>query len=503
MTALRRLALGSSASLASIIVNLLAQILLVPIFLSHWATSDYGLWLALQGANFLLCTVDLCHQDYVGFECLKLPINRHEDRSELLSAALPFVALTGLVQIGAISAAVYSGFAATVFSSDDPSTAPAVSIVLLGYALFWVGFHTYTGVLARVLSSVGEYPRTAWWNMANGLAGALGAAMAVVLGFSIIGAFYFQIGAQALVDAAVYIDFARCLRVHNIKIISADLRLGAKNFIHSIVLIAMGASDVLSQSGFRIILLPFIGAASLAVFSTLRTISNILQQGINSLINPGLPELMRFVAVRDLARTEAMMCFLWLLIVFLFSPLAVILQIVAPFAYSAWTLGKMNFDGISFALLSSAIMVSGLSQPARAIIRGNNLLPIQVTISVLAGVGLIGFTWILAPRLGIHGAALALLGVESIRAFLSLRMAQRWIKQNDLSWPGRYFMIASVLVLATVLTVIVLAQVPERTSRVLLMFVVTYALTLLLFWRELPSELQIRVYRLIPTFLRG
>jgi O-antigen/teichoic acid export membrane protein len=491
MSVAGRLYSGSVATIVNIGCTLVLQIVLVPVYLVYWPLQRYGVWLALQSAVNILYIIDIAHQDYVGFEMMKLRFDDRQKRSNLLSSSLPWGGVTGIILLGVGGVSAFTEWGSHLLGRYVGDENQVVGIIIICYVATW-SLYKPLGLIGRALVSVGHFPRNAWWSVAISAVGSLAPAIAVSQGYGIGGAAAANIAALAVVNGAICFDFRRTLKREGISLRKPNFKIGYRDFSRSHALAIVQLNEMLQQTGFRLVLLPFVGPASLALFSTLRTVANIVQQGINVLINPGTPELMRFVAVRDAGRTSAMMCLMWLLIVFLFAPAVVVLQLVAPFVFTVWTLGKMTFDGQTFALLSAALMVSGLSQPARAIIRGNNILRAQVGISIIASVALLGFTSWLAPWRGILGAALGLFGAECIRCAGSVYVARRWLYENDLVWPHRHFLICGCLVAATVATVFLLAQTPGRAPAVLMMFAVVYVVTLYFYWRELPANLRAR-----------
>src|SRR5688500_18796791 len=72
MSAAARLISGSVASWAQIIANIAAQIVLVPIYLNYWSVNTYGVWLAIQGIMSALSMLDMGHQNFMGYEFLRI-----------------------------------------------------------------------------------------------------------------------------------------------------------------------------------------------------------------------------------------------------------------------------------------------------------------------------------------------------------------------------------------------------------------------------------------------
>jgi O-antigen/teichoic acid export membrane protein len=186
----------------------------------------------------------------------------------------------------------------------------------------------------------------------------------------------------------------------------------------------------------------------------MRTGANVALQGLNTIVNPMLPDLMRFLHGRDQPRSEAAFATVWIVVVALMAPGVVILQtFIEPF-YVFWTQGKITFDPMLFAMLSLGVLVYAVVQPAMAVVIGNNLTKTQFSLAGLAAVTLLGVLCLLVPIIGIIGAAIALLLAEIVAAIGYKIYAQRWLNENDLEWPRRpfYLAVTSVCIAAVSLT---------------------------------------------------
>jgi O-antigen/teichoic acid export membrane protein len=497
MSASRRFFSGSIASAGNIGSQFVAQVLLVPIFLSNWHVETYGLWLLVQSTVSVLVMADIGHLEYISAEFLKLHIDERLRRSEILSSSLPFFAIADTALLTATSWLAFSSRGASILEKYIGAEGSTVGRAVFAYVLFWVLFQTLASLIGRALVSVGYFSRTVWWSVLTYLSCSVASAAAVFAGLGIEGTAWANIGAMLVIYVGIYVDFGRLLRREGVVFIRPDFVLGLHNCVQSLALTAAKTIDMLQQTGFRLFVVPFVGLANLAVLSALRTIANVVQHGIGAIINPGAPELMRAIAARDAERTSAIICFLWLLILFLFAPAMVGLQVIGPELFSAWTRGKMNFDPACFSYLSVALILAGLSEPAAAIVKGNNLIRAQLATSVTAGAALISMTWLLASGRGIAGAALALLTAECCRSAVSIWTARRWLKQIDLVWPQRHFVISSVLVLLSATAVLIIPEIPGREHGVVLIFMILYAGTLFIFWRELPADLRCWPYGLL------
>ena len=88
MSVTKRVISGSAASWAQIAVGIATQIVVVPIYLNYWDVKTYGLWLAIQAIVVFLSMLDFGHQQYLGYEFLRIGIDdRKLLRKYLWSAA--------------------------------------------------------------------------------------------------------------------------------------------------------------------------------------------------------------------------------------------------------------------------------------------------------------------------------------------------------------------------------------------------------------------------------
>src|SRR4051812_13661426 len=76
MSTASRLISGSAAAWIRIIITMIFQVVMVPVYLTYWGPEIYGVWIAIQSLIIMLTLLDLGHQTYVGFELYRLA--RHD-----------------------------------------------------------------------------------------------------------------------------------------------------------------------------------------------------------------------------------------------------------------------------------------------------------------------------------------------------------------------------------------------------------------------------------------
>src|ERR1700744_1005790 len=108
MSTTKRLISGSIASWIRIGVSMVSQIFLVPIYLTYWKVEVFATWLAIQALLVVLSTLDMGHQNFLGYEFFKFTNGDKQGLSKLLwSGALIGISL-GLIQILIIVALILS-----------------------------------------------------------------------------------------------------------------------------------------------------------------------------------------------------------------------------------------------------------------------------------------------------------------------------------------------------------------------------------------------------------
>ena len=137
-----------------------------------------------------------------------------------------------------------------------------------------------------------------------------------------------------------YIDLFSLLKKERIKLIKPSLKLGYSNFRLSLPLLGKSLFENVRQQGVRLVLAPLAGPVGLAAFSTMRTGANVALQGLNTIINPLLPDLMRFLHDRDQPRSEAAFSTIWIVIVAFLAPGVVMLQMFIEPCYLYWKQSK-------------------------------------------------------------------------------------------------------------------------------------------------------------------
>jgi hypothetical protein len=145
---------------------------------------------------------------------------------------------------------------------------------------------------------------------------------------------------------------------------------------------------------------------------------------------------------RDQPRSEAAFSTIWIVVVALMAPGVVILQLVMEPFFVFWTHGKIAFDPASFCNA-----VGGGARLCSYSTRNGSRNWKQFDKAAIMAVRHIGDNCVcsfdfICPIIGNLGAAIALLLAEIVAAVGYKIHAKRWLRQNQLVWPSRPFILA-------------------------------------------------------------
>lgn len=498
MSSLKRLAVGSLAGWAKIGISLLIQLALVPLFLSRWDQEMYGVWLAIQAAISLMAVLDFGHQNYIGNEFLRVGFEDRLAVNRILGSAIPIGISLGSFQLCVVAILVGTGALGLVLGPDTPKDLQRVAaIVLLLQSINWALFGSVAGLLLRVVVPFGYYPRFAWWGVLAASVAGFAPAIAVIGGCGLFGAGVALFIATAIVNVPMCYDLFRIMRKERLVPGPFDCRVGIRNFLRSQILTLTTLCETLRQQGARLILSPLAGAADMAAFSTMRTGANVALQGLGTIANPLLPELMRFLNSRDQSRCEGAFGLVWFLVIGVMAPAVVTLQMFAKPLFEVWTQGKMVFDPNLFSLLSVTVLVYALAQPALAVVRGNNLLQPQLAIGIVAAAIAVSGMGVLVPSMGILGAAVGLLVAEVVAMGGAVFFAASWMGRNGLRWPTRQFVIVGGSVTAAACAMFGIVHFPVQDFVWVAVALIIFAISGTVYWQSLPEIARQRMSELV------
>jgi O-antigen/teichoic acid export membrane protein len=302
----RRVAQGVGAHVLSQVLGTASRVLLVPLFLRAWGADVYGEWLLLSSFAAYLTLTDLGGQLYI--------VNRlTQAYSKGDIPTVRTVLHTGLALLLLGPALVFVLFMGAMFVVPPESilqithTGHGTVLLVLGILIFQVCISLPHGLVIGVYRAVGMLPRSVMLTNV-GLALQLGltafalwfgAGMAVVAALQVVG--ILAIAYYPLKDLArKFPEFELPSLRH------ADLAVGRSFIRPSSQFFAIQAARALTLHGTVLLVGSLLGQREVVVFSSLRTMGNVMQGVLALLASAAWPEMTRLDSVGERGRLRTL-----------------------------------------------------------------------------------------------------------------------------------------------------------------------------------------------------
>jgi O-antigen/teichoic acid export membrane protein len=496
MTVLKRVLSGSAAAWVKILITMVTQIALVPIFLTYWTVEQYGCWLLIQAISGFSTIFSLGHQDYIGFEFLKIGDKNPQRLSEVFYSSIPYAIVISLLELTVILIIIAIGLGNELFDPKhnlDKNLLWEALISLIVYSLAWLISTSVSGLAGRLLTTFGYFSRVSWWGVLMSVLTAIASVLLVTLGAGLLQTVIALAILYIIVSIPIHLDLWKLCKKYKLNPQKLNWSLGFHNSVKSTAVSVTGLLDFFRQQGMRLFLSASVGVSELTAFATMRTLSNVSLQGIGTITNPVVPEFMSFLRERNQDKTTAIYGFLWFITVILLSPVLVIIQGIIPEIFNIWTRGKIVYDPIVFGLFSVTLLIFALSRVPLMVLQGNNLLRKQLNIALVVGVITVVGILLVAPIYGIAGAALVLLVAEIAGCIYSLIFASKWMNENGLSFPFHLLSICLVCIVLTSLGIYFFAIYPLAKLTILSCTLLSNFIIVVVFVKKLPKFVTLKI----------
>ena len=420
----RRVARTLTAQGYAQVVTVVVQLALVPILLRAWGTPLYGAWLLLSAVPFYLTFSD-AGLTFVAKNAMVIAVaaGRRDEALRvfqtvfaLLCALLPalLAASAGLILL--LDPAALLGLSG-VTAATARATLLLLALNIILYQLFLLvcaGIRAENRPASEVIwaatARLGESAAVAAAALAGGGLVAAAAAMVVVRLSFLLAAYRWLRGAARWLS----LGWARADRVT-----ACALWRPATAYM------AMPIGHALLLQGPVLVAGSLLGAGATVAFATTRTVARLGTAGINMINNSVVSEYAALHGKGD--RAAASSLFRWHVGVTFVATLgyavAIILiapAIVAVLTHDAVRVAEPFLTWLAMAVAAEMIW-SALFSPVAAINRHSRL---TIGFAVVAGAG-VALAWLLAPRLGLSGLALAMLGAHLAMIVICVRARRR------------------------------------------------------------------------------
>jgi len=499
MTIQRRAFSGIVAGGANFLITFGLTLLQVPLLLHYWGAELYGSWNALFAFYSLLITLDTGHQGYLGAIFLqKVPGQRDEVKKTLGSGVRMACVLGALQLLMCILIAIFE-WARPVIGADIrvvSNTELALSLTAL--VVQWVLAGSIGGILVKILSASGRYTRAMIWGIGYRIL-----FTASLCGGAIIsGRILF-----AALTVALTITIYSFFQVWDIKRLYPDLfpwwgkgswREGWRNLRSSVWLTASGVIQQFSSNGLVLLVTHLLDTVAVALLTTMRTLANTAMQATSIVVQPLLPDLIRYHVANEGQKVKHTLAGLWFVSGVLVNlGLATAIAVAPPF-YQYWTQGKLPFNGVLFGLLAVSILIRNIASPLSVYLYGLNDIGAQMRIAVGQTVSTLLVCALLFSVFGIRGAGLGVICGEIVAAVIAFRYVARAVVPLgiDLTLRQIAFPLLGLAVVAAGYGADALW--PGRSLSICLTTIFAILGLARLNWQNLPSSVRSRILSIMP-----
>lgn len=391
----RRLTSGTLANLINQAISIGGQLAVVPVYLAFWGNQVYGEWLTLSAAVAYISMLDLGMQTYV--------VNRmnqyysrgeHEEFLRTMQSALLFTTIVFGVGLAVLVPLVFLLPLRSWLQIETTGsrTTQIVAALMLGQFLSFIPL----GMMTGIYRSIGEYTRGA--TLGNLQRFSQFALVAVVLwqGGGMVALASSQLIAPFVFGLLFVVwDLRRRHPEVQLNFQWASARLALSFLAPSWLFLLIQLSASLVIQGSTLLAGVALGAAAVPVFVTLRTLSNVIRQGVGALYHASWPELTALEARGQYARLAQVHVFMAKGVVAVSVTAAVLLHFAGADVVAAWTGGRIAYD----AVLMQAFLALVLSQAwwmtsSLLLISSNNHRGLALAQIAAGVIGLVlGYVW--------------------------------------------------------------------------------------------------------------
>jgi O-antigen/teichoic acid export membrane protein len=450
---LKRLFKGIGANFLGQIINIASRILLVPLFLLAWGADIYGEWLLLSSMVAYLALTDMGGAVYIGNRMTQAFAHRD---TQLFRKILH----TGLLLFIVIPLVVFSIFIAVIFFFNPASflnislTSHRTIILVLTLLAFQFVLSLPQGILLRVYFASEMLPRGVMLANLMQLLSLIFVAGGLWLGGGMIAIALLQIIPYMLIAALALYDLNR--KFPQFKILSlqeADVTFGMSFIKPSLHFFLIQLNQAFSVQGMVIIVGMVLGPIQVVLFSTMRTIINLIRSLFEQISHAAWPEMTRLDAQDDIDK------FLILFRLILRSTLIasiffiILFHFYGGFIYHAWLRKTVPFQqpvmDLFLIYMGQFIFWLTCSHPLQATNRHQTLSRMLVVSSLIT----IALAYWGGQRLGLPGIVLGMIIGDLV---LPLWFVPYLLHGYQACFSFKFFAIelapyiASLLILATI-----------------------------------------------------
>ena len=479
MSSLNRILKGSFAGFSNNLITIIINIFSLPIYLSFWKLEIYSIWILALTVTIFIKLPLFSYQEYLGYEFLKLGNKNKIMISKILFGSIFIIILYNLIIFILLYLILYNSNIAEYLSINPILIQDfKISILMLFLA---ETFGLVGGLLTRALFPFHYYSKLNFIGIIFTLGIPITQIIFLGLGYDITGLAIVTFLTKNLFDAIYIIYLIKWIKKEKIKFYKLDI---SKNFVHlkkSLFIILSNVSNLLKNEGTRIIIAPFFGTIQMAGFVVIRTASNLLKSFFNAITGSLLIEFTDFINNKDKKRFYYSYTSLYLIILFIISPISFFFQLIAPRLFDIWTKGQINFDSVLFASLTISFLIMIFYTPAMLVIKGKNLFKQNFYTSLITSSFYLLTLFIFIKIFLLRGVGYSLIFIEINTAIFIYYYANIWLKKEFIIFNKKILNITLFDLVITCVLIFLLPYNLNYTSLITLVIIFIFYKSLLIF----------------------
>ena len=391
------------------IISFVQAIVLVPFFLKYWGNEKYSLWITLYAFVNLMRTLDAGHQNYIGNEFNKLfHINKDEAKS-LLGSSFKVAYLLGAFELFIYLVILFSGLHKNIVGIDE--TQFNVSFGILVFLIMWFLVGSVGGILVKIILPLGKYSRSLYLNIIIKVLETTCIIVSLLLGASVNVLCLAISICWLLYTAYIMYDIRKMMPEFYPWWKGGSFKEGLSNLFKSMVITVNVFIEQFSTNGIVIFIANIVGVLKVPVFTTLRTVGNTFIQATTIVLNPLVPELIRFHVKEEYDKIRSIVIANWFVSSLIVNIPLMFLTPYIKVLFEWWTNGKIEFDLALYLTLTMSISLVNYGKTFVVYITGINnlkaltfitstrfviLLVIGIPLLKIYGLGSIGWSFLAA-----------------------------------------------------------------------------------------------------------
>ena len=484
-----RVLAGVAAMSLVAIVSYVGQLVVVPIGIHAWGPTRYGEWVSLSALVAFLGMTDLGVQSHVvNRMCAHYARGEHERFLHALHSALRFQVPLSLgiwlvAGVGFAFLPLDHWLSVTTASRFETYA----TIMLLGAELL-VGVPL--GAVRGTHRATGQISRAAVFTAVKRAVEFIMPASLILAGASFPVIALVRVAFIVTYDIAVIRDLYRQNSWFRLFPLGGERAEGLRMLAPGVLFFLAGVGEYLGNQGNLLVVQSFLGGEEVTHFATHRNIANMgrmLSMQVTSVV---WPELTALSALSDAARLVRAHRTVSKLVGFVVGAALIGFMPLAAPVYSAWTMHKLVLDPVTLFLLVSQMTLWGFWGVATTALFATNRQGHVVVLMAVNSALSIGLSYLLVPRIGMRGAALANLAADLACASWAVpRAACAALGDQFAGYAREILMVLGLgLLVPASLSGLLYWVLPAGLLRVLLVPPVFGVLAISLFWIALASE---------------